>query len=74
MELAGKILQHKGAVTQTPFRSLKRISDHSKARFTKNGYQKFFNVCSRGFGQQPVNVKHSSAVSFKVDAGWSARA
>ena len=64
------------AVAQIPFRSLKRLFDHSKARFTanlklafqaqtldlrsfrfaKNGYQKFFNIRSRGFGQQPVKM------------------
>jgi len=62
-------------IAQTPFRSLKRISDHSKVRFTanpklalwsqtlgllsfhftKNGYQKFFNVRSRKFGQQALD-------------------
>ncbi len=61
-------------VARIPFRSLKRISDHSKVRFTanpklalraqtldlrpfrftKNGYQKFFNVRSRESGQQPI--------------------
>jgi hypothetical protein len=66
----------KGLVAQTPFRSLKRIFDHSKVRFTanlklafwaqtlglrpfrftKNGYQKFFNVRSRRFRQQPVKL------------------
>jgi hypothetical protein len=66
----------RGAVAQIPFRSLKRIFDHSKVcftanlklalwaqtlglrpfRFTKNRYQKFFNVRSRRFGQQPVKI------------------
>ena len=69
-----------GLVAQTPFRSLKRIFDHSKVRFTanlklalwaqtlglrpfrftKNGYKKFFNVRSRRFRQQPVNLKSGS--------------
>jgi hypothetical protein len=63
-------------VAQIPFRSLKRIFDHSKVRFTanlklalwaqtlglrpfrftQNSWQKFFNVRSRRFGQQPVNT------------------
>ena len=63
-------------VGQIHFRSLKRILDHSRDRFTanlklalraqtlnlrqfrftKNGYQKFFNVRSRGFGQQPLEI------------------
>jgi hypothetical protein len=61
------------AVARIPFRSLKRIFDHSKVRFTatsklalraqtlslrafrftKNGYQKFFNVRSRDLGNNP---------------------
>ncbi|UCD70793.1 MAG: peptidyl-prolyl cis-trans isomerase [Syntrophobacterales bacterium] len=43
-----------GIVVQFPFRFLKRIFDHSKARFTKNGYQKFSTVHSRRFGQHPI--------------------
>ena len=69
-------LKNELAVAQTPFRSLKRLFDHSKARFTanlklafqaqtldlrsfrfaKNGYQKSFNIRSRGFGQQPLKA------------------
>ena len=42
------------SVAQIPLRSLKRILDHSKVRFTKNGLPKFFNVRSREPGQPPV--------------------
>ncbi len=31
--------------------------------FTKNGYQKFFHVCARGFGQQPGKMRLNSYVS-----------
>jgi len=67
----------KQAVAQIPFRSLKRIFDHSEVRFTanpklalwaqtlglrafrftKNGYQKFFNVRSRDFGNNPESIE-----------------
>jgi hypothetical protein len=63
-------------VAQIPFRSLKRIFDHSRVRFTanpklafqtqtlglrpfrftKNGYQKFFNVRSRDFGNNSLSI------------------
>jgi hypothetical protein len=66
-----------GAVAQIPFRSLKRIFDHSNVRFTanpklalwaqtldlrpfrftKNGFQKFFNVRSRDLGNSPSRFK-----------------
>jgi hypothetical protein len=64
------------AAAQNPLRSMKRISDHSRARFTanpelafqariwdlracrftKNAYQKFFNVRSRDYGTMPTQV------------------
>jgi hypothetical protein len=63
-------------VARIPFRSLKRIFDHSRGRFTanpklvfqtqtlglrpfrftKNGYQKFFNVRSRDFGNNSLSI------------------
>jgi len=33
-----------GSVGQIAFRSLKRIFDYSRVRFTENGYLNFFNV------------------------------
>jgi len=68
--MARCLLSPLGVVAQNPFRFLKRISDHSKVRFTanpklalwaqtldlrpfhftKNGYQKFFNVRFRDLG------------------------
>jgi len=75
-DLQPQFVKNERVIAQTPFRSLKRLFDHSKARFTanlklafqaqtldlrsfsfaKNGYQKFFNVRSRGFEQRPVKT------------------
>ena len=69
-------LSFQGDFAQNPFRSLKRIFDHSRARFTanpklafqaqtlalrpfrftKNGYQKFFNVRSRDLDNSPSSI------------------
>ena len=54
MKARGRELIIQEAVAQNPFRSLKIIFDHSNVRFTKNGYQKFFNVRSRDMGNSPL--------------------
>jgi hypothetical protein len=63
------------AVAQIPFGSLERIFDHSRVRFTanpfhfaKNGYQKFFNVPSRDFGNNPF-ILDTQSFSL-IGSGW----